>query len=115
SHALPVGTGTVCPTTLPETRVRTCDAVQCDRCFKPPAQSDAAVAGQRVLRTMVQAKADGTPDESRTPHGDALQVSAWAGDVRPGSQSRCGAGPPQAPFRHMGAASLDVDSDSRTT
>jgi hypothetical protein len=37
-HALPVGTGAVCPTTLPETRVRTCNAVRCDRCFKPPAR-----------------------------------------------------------------------------
>jgi hypothetical protein len=40
SHALPVGTGAICPTTLPETKVRSCDAVKCDRCFRPPAQVD---------------------------------------------------------------------------
>jgi hypothetical protein len=62
-HALTVGTGTVCPTTLPETRVRTCDAVRCDRCFRPPTQLDAAVVGQRVLRTLAEAKADGTTGE----------------------------------------------------
>jgi hypothetical protein len=47
-HASPSGTGTVCPTTLPETKVRRCDAVRCDRCFKPPAQSDTAVGDQRI-------------------------------------------------------------------
>jgi hypothetical protein len=62
-HALPVGTGTVCPTTLPETRIRTCDAVRCDRCFRPPAHSDTAVVRQRVLRTLVEAKAGGTTGE----------------------------------------------------
>jgi hypothetical protein len=35
-HLPPVGRGKVCPTTLPETRTRTCDAVRCQRCFVPP-------------------------------------------------------------------------------
>jgi hypothetical protein len=30
------GTGRVCPATAPETKVRTCDACQCNRCFVPP-------------------------------------------------------------------------------
>jgi hypothetical protein len=47
-HASPSGTGTVCPTTLPETKARRCDAVRCDRCFKPPAQSDTAVGDERI-------------------------------------------------------------------
>ena len=34
-HLPPIGTGTICPATLPETRERTCDAVRCDRCFRP--------------------------------------------------------------------------------
>lgn len=29
------GTGRVCPATAPETKVRTCDACQCNRCFVP--------------------------------------------------------------------------------
>jgi len=31
------GTGRVCPATAPETRVRTCDACECNRCFVKPA------------------------------------------------------------------------------
>lgn len=34
-HIKPVGTGKICPSTAPETKVRTCDACQCDFCFKP--------------------------------------------------------------------------------
>ena len=34
-HIKPVGTGKVCPATAPETKVRTCDACQCDFCFRP--------------------------------------------------------------------------------
>jgi hypothetical protein len=34
-HIAPVGTGKVCPSTAPETKVRTCDACKCDFCFKP--------------------------------------------------------------------------------
>jgi hypothetical protein len=30
------GTGRVCPATAPETKVRTCDACHCNRCFVPP-------------------------------------------------------------------------------
>ena len=37
SHLTPKGRGVVCPATAPETKVRTCDAVRCDRCFKRPA------------------------------------------------------------------------------
>ncbi len=29
------GTGRICPATLPETKVRSCDAVRCARCFSP--------------------------------------------------------------------------------
>jgi hypothetical protein len=32
-HLAPIGEGRVCPATAPETRVRTCDAVRCNRCF----------------------------------------------------------------------------------
>jgi hypothetical protein len=35
-HLPPVGRGNICPTTLPETITRTCDAVRCQRCFVPP-------------------------------------------------------------------------------
>lgn len=34
-HIKPVGTGKICPSTAPETKVRTCDACRCDFCFKP--------------------------------------------------------------------------------
>jgi hypothetical protein len=34
-HIKPVGKGKVCPATAPETNVRTCDACQCDFCFRP--------------------------------------------------------------------------------
>ena len=34
-HIKPVGTGKVCPATAPETKVRACDACQCDFCFRP--------------------------------------------------------------------------------
>jgi hypothetical protein len=34
-HIKPVGTGKICPSTAPETKVRTCDACKCDFCFKP--------------------------------------------------------------------------------
>lgn len=34
-HIKPIGTGKVCPSTAPETKVRTCDACRCDFCFKP--------------------------------------------------------------------------------
>jgi hypothetical protein len=30
------GNGRVCPATLPQTKVRTCDACRCNRCFVPP-------------------------------------------------------------------------------
>jgi hypothetical protein len=33
------GTGRVCPATAPETKVRTCDACHCNRCFVPPKTS----------------------------------------------------------------------------
>jgi uncharacterized protein YkvS len=33
------GTGRVCPATAPETKVRTCDACHCNRCFVPPKYS----------------------------------------------------------------------------
>jgi hypothetical protein len=36
TRVLPVGSGTICPTTLPETKVHSCDAVRCNRCFQPP-------------------------------------------------------------------------------
>jgi hypothetical protein len=84
-HAVPSGTGTVCPTTLPETRVRTCDAVRCDRCFKPPAQSDVATVGSCVLRTTVEAKADGMIDDASTgllkPDARGDSVGQYAEDV----------------------------------
>jgi hypothetical protein len=32
------GTGRVCPATAPKTKVRTCDACHCNRCFVPPKQ-----------------------------------------------------------------------------
>lgn len=35
-HLPAVGRGNICPTTLPETMTRTCDAVRCQRCFVPP-------------------------------------------------------------------------------
>jgi hypothetical protein len=62
SHALPVGTGNVCPTTLPETQVRTCDAVRCDRCFRPPLQVDPVEVGQRDPYALVGTKANGKAD-----------------------------------------------------
>ena len=34
SHIAPVGAGSVCPATLPETTTRSCDAVKCDLCFR---------------------------------------------------------------------------------
>ena len=34
THAEPTGGGAICPTTLPQTPVRTCDAVKCDLCFR---------------------------------------------------------------------------------
>lgn len=34
-HIPPVGTGKICPSTAPETKVRTCDACKCDFCFTP--------------------------------------------------------------------------------
>lgn len=40
-HIKPVGTGKVCPSTAPETKVRTCDACKCDFCFKPKPVSSA--------------------------------------------------------------------------
>lgn len=40
-HIAPVGTGKVCPSTAPETKVRTCDACKCDFCFKPQPVSSA--------------------------------------------------------------------------
>jgi hypothetical protein len=83
-HALPVGTGRVCPTTLPETRVRTCDAVRCDRCFKPPKQPDGA--GSQALEAMVQATAHGTKGEDiKRPHkpdplGEVVRLQAEDAD-----------------------------------
>lgn len=35
SHLEPSGAGKICPSTAPETKVRTCDACKCDFCFKP--------------------------------------------------------------------------------
>lgn len=40
-HIKPVGTGKICPSTAPETKVRTCDACKCDFCFKPKPMSGA--------------------------------------------------------------------------
>lgn len=34
-HIKPIGTGNICPSTAPESKVRTCDACKCDFCFKP--------------------------------------------------------------------------------
>jgi hypothetical protein len=34
-HFHPVGEGEICPVTLPETKIRKCDALRCDRCFRP--------------------------------------------------------------------------------
>ena len=36
SHSEPIGGGNICPVTLPNTVNRTCDAVQCCKCFKRP-------------------------------------------------------------------------------
>jgi hypothetical protein len=84
-HALPIGSGTVCPTTLPETKVRTCDAVRCDRCFKPPNRPDGA--GAQVLEAMVQATAYGTKveDIKRPDKPDPLDevVRLQAADADP--------------------------------
>jgi len=40
SHLTGSGKGTICPTTLPETQVRTCDAVKCKLCFETPAMTN---------------------------------------------------------------------------
>ncbi len=40
-HIKPIGTGKICPSTDPETKVRTCDACKCDFCFKPKPTSSA--------------------------------------------------------------------------
>jgi hypothetical protein len=40
-HIPPVGTGKICPSTAPETKIRTCDACKCDFCFKPKPTSSA--------------------------------------------------------------------------
>ena len=40
-HIKPIGTGKICPSTNPETKVRTCDACKCDFCFKPKPMSNA--------------------------------------------------------------------------
>jgi hypothetical protein len=40
-HIKPIGTGKICPSTSPETKVRTCDACKCDFCFKPKPMSSA--------------------------------------------------------------------------
>jgi hypothetical protein len=40
-HIKPIGTGNICPSTAPETKVRTCDACKCDFCFKPKPVSSA--------------------------------------------------------------------------
>jgi hypothetical protein len=34
-HASPIGNGEVCPATAPENPERTCDAMCCDKCFRP--------------------------------------------------------------------------------
>ena len=34
------GTGRICPATAPETKVRTCDACHCNRCFIPPTTAE---------------------------------------------------------------------------
>ena len=36
SHVDPIGTGAVCPVTLPASQARTCDAAMCDACFRRP-------------------------------------------------------------------------------
>ena len=36
SHLAPIGNGTICPTTLPDTRVRTSYPVSRTRCFESP-------------------------------------------------------------------------------
>lgn len=38
-HIQPIGTGKICPSTAPDTKVRTCDACKCDFCFKPKSLS----------------------------------------------------------------------------
>lgn len=40
-HIKPVGTGNICPSTAPDTKVRTCDACKCDFCFKSKSVSSA--------------------------------------------------------------------------
>jgi len=40
-HIKPVGTGNICPSTAPDTKVRTCDACRCDFCFIPKTVSSA--------------------------------------------------------------------------
>lgn len=42
-HIKPIGTGKICPSTTPETKVRTCDACKCDFCFKSKPMSSAHV------------------------------------------------------------------------
>lgn len=37
-HMSPVGTGPICPSTLPETSIRSCDGVKCSLCFSRPGE-----------------------------------------------------------------------------
>lgn len=43
-HIKPSGTGMICPSTAPETKIRTCDACKCDFCFKPKNMRDTHAA-----------------------------------------------------------------------
>jgi len=50
-HGVPTGSGVICPTTNPETPLRTCDAVKCDLCFTKPvavALAKVRVGGERA-------------------------------------------------------------------
>ncbi|CAN1494648.1 hypothetical protein MCEMIEM12_00296 [Burkholderiaceae bacterium] len=38
-HTVPIGQGSICPATRPETPERTCDAVRCHKCFVKPSMS----------------------------------------------------------------------------
>ncbi|MBV8094441.1 MAG: hypothetical protein JO110_14690 [Acetobacteraceae bacterium] len=48
-HLHPIGIGKVCPATAPETRVRTCDAMRCALCFKPPRADSDQVGSPQVI------------------------------------------------------------------
>jgi hypothetical protein len=66
-HALPLGAGTVCPTTLPDTKIRSCDAVQCDRCFQRPAPLAAADLGEPGAWTGMKVPAEEESKDFQVP------------------------------------------------